>query len=52
VDFQKFKKAINMMKAGKHLTKDGFIEILEIALRMNTGNRERLLQIIKDLENG
>ena len=38
------------MVEGKHLTVDGLLEIVEIALQMNSQNREQLLQVKKDLE--
>ncbi len=50
VDFVKFRRIVNMMKEGRHLTLEGLLEIVDIALSMNTGNREALLRIRKDLE--
>jgi hypothetical protein len=52
VDFHKFRKVLRMMEEGKHLTREGVREIVSIASRMNTGNRESLQRIAKDLEVG
>ena len=49
VDFIRFRRIVQKMKEGKHLTREGLLEIVEIALRMNTGEREALLRIKADL---
>ena len=49
VDFIRFRRVVQKMKEGKHLTREGLLEIIEIALRMNTGEREALLRIKTDL---
>ena len=49
VDFVRFRRIVQKMKEGHHLTPEGLREIVEIALRMNTGKREALLRIKKDL---
>ena len=49
VDFVRFRRVVQKMKEGRHLTPEGLREIVEIALRMNTGKREALLRIKKDL---
>ncbi len=49
VDFIRFRRIVQKMKEGKHLTREGLLEIIEIALRMNTGEREALLRIKADL---
>ena len=51
VEFVKFRRIVNYMKEGRHLTVEGLLEIVDIALSMNTGNREVLLRIKKDLES-
>ena len=38
VDFQKFRRILLMMEAGKHLTSEGIEEIREIAKQMNRGS--------------
>ncbi len=38
------------MLRGEHLTEGGLMEIIDIALQMNTQNREALLQVKRDLE--
>ena len=49
VDFIRFRRIVQKMKEGKHLTREGLLEIIDIALRMNTGEREALLRIKADL---
>lgn len=50
VDFIRFRRVVQKMVEGKHLTLDGLLEIVEIALQMNSQNREQLLQVKRDLE--
>jgi len=52
VDFRKFRKVILMMEGRRHLTKDGLLEIIEIAFSMNTANRKALVRIKEDLSCG
>ena len=49
VDFVRFRRIVHKMREGRHLTPEGLLEIVDIALRMNTGEREALLRIKKDL---
>jgi len=49
VEFRKFRKIVLMMKKREHLTREGMIEIVKVALEMNTKNRERLHEILKKL---
>ncbi len=49
VDFIRFRRIVQKMQEGKHLTREGLLEIIDIALRMNTGRREALLRIKQDL---
>ena len=49
VDFIQFRRVIQMMITKMHLTHEGMWKIVNIALNMNTGNRDRLLEIKKDL---
>ena len=49
VDFVRFRRIVQKMKEGRHLTPDGLREIVEIALSMSTGKREALLRIKQDL---
>ncbi len=49
VDFIRFRRIVQKMREGKHLTREGLLEIIDIALRMNTGRREALLRIKQDL---
>ncbi len=50
VDFIKFRRIVQKLKEDKHLTPEGLLEIVEIALQMNTQNRDALLHIKEDLE--
>ncbi|ADC89538.1 Homing endonuclease LAGLIDADG/HNH [Thermocrinis albus DSM 14484] len=50
VDFIRFCRIIRKMKENKHLTPEGLLEIVDIALLMNTQNRDTLLHIKRDLE--
>lgn len=50
VDFIKFRKVVHKMLKREHLTEKGLMEIIDIALQMNTRNRELLLQVKRDLE--
>ena len=50
VDFKKFRKILLMMERKEHLTKEGLIKILEIALKMNTGNHNRLLETLREIK--
>ena len=49
VDFKKFRKILLLMDRGEHLTADGLIKILEIAMDMNTKNHERLRQTLSEI---
>ena len=49
VDLIQFRRVVQMMTEKKHLTNEGMWKIVNIALNMNTGNRDRLLEIKKDL---
>lgn len=50
VDFVKFRRIIQKMKNGEHLSPEGLLEIVNIAMEMNTQDREKLLLIKRDLE--
>ena len=52
VDFRKFRRVVMLMEQGKHLKKEGLLEIVEIAKDMNTANRPVLEEIIKLLKAG
>ena len=49
IDYIRFRRIIDKMNNGEHLTPDGIRKIVDIALKMNTGNRNRLFQIKKGL---
>jgi hypothetical protein len=50
VDRIRFCRVVGYMLEGRHLRLEGLLEIVEIALQMNTGQREALLRIKRDLE--
>jgi len=53
-EFRKFTIIVKAMTEGRHLLRDGFIELLEIAFSMNGNGRYRRLsysEIISDLES-
>jgi hypothetical protein len=52
VDFRKFRHIVLMMLEKKHLSVEGMIEIIDVALEMNTENRPRLVEARKALLNG
>ena len=39
IDFMKFSRVVEMISEGRHLTDQGFLEILDLAYSMNTMNR-------------
>ena len=49
VDFIRFRRVVQKIREGRHLTPEGLREIVDIALSMNTGKREALLRIKQDL---
>ena len=48
-DFRKFRKIVNLMHQKRHLTRDGLIEIIGIAMQMNSGTRPALEEIRRKL---
>jgi hypothetical protein len=52
VDFRKFRKVILIIKERRHLSKEGLLEIIDIAFSMNTANRKALLRIKENLSCG
>ena len=51
-DFRKFRKVLLFMQRGKHLQRDGLIEIIEIIKTMNSTKRPRLEEIRKEILQG
>jgi hypothetical protein len=49
IDYVQFRRIIYKMNNGEHLRLDGLRKIVDIAMRMNTGNRNKLFQIRKGL---
>jgi hypothetical protein len=52
VDFRKFRQIVLMMLDKKHLSVEGMIEIIDVALEMNSLDRPRLLEVRSALLNG
>jgi hypothetical protein len=49
IDYVRFRRIVKKMNNGEHLTSDGLRKIVDIAMKMNTGNRNKLFQIRKGL---
>ena len=49
VDFRKFARIVRKMAEGRHLTEEGFKEIVRIAMSMDSGEHERLKEIYDTL---
>jgi len=52
VDFRKFRQIVLMMLDKKHLNVEGMIEVIDVALEMNSLDRPRLLEVRSALLNG
>ena len=52
IDFKKFRRILLLMERGEHLTKEGLIKILEIAIEMNSGNHQRLEETLREIKRG
>ena len=50
VDFKRFARILRWMEEGKHLTREGLMEIAQTAMKMNTADRPRLKALLKKLE--
>ena len=49
-DFKKFARIVRWMHEGKHLEKDGLIEIVELAMQMNRAEKTNAQSILSDLQ--
>jgi hypothetical protein len=49
VDFVRFRRVIHKMREGKHLSVEGLLEIIDIAMRMNSQRRQGLEKIRAEL---
>jgi hypothetical protein len=48
-DFERFARCVELIEGGRHLTREGLIEIVEIAQTMNSQKpRQELLRILRD----
>ncbi len=52
-DFAKFKQLSELIQAGRHFTREGVVEVLEIRREMNDGGKRRYVEdeILRRLEN-
>lgn len=51
-DFQKFAKIISMMSENKHLSREGILEIIDVASKMNRADKQKTLEIKSQIETG
>ncbi len=52
IEMRRFRKIVLLMKKGRHRTREGLLEIIEIAAQMNSANRPALEQIRQELLAG
>ena len=52
VDFRKFRKILLLMTQKRHLNRDGLVEIIDIAMKMNSTQRPALEEIRRELQAG
>ncbi len=50
VDFIRFRRVVQKMKERKHLSREGILEIIDIAVQMNSSRREALRKVRKALQ--
>ena len=51
VEFRKFRRIVNLMQQKRHLESDGLLEIIGVALQMNSQQRSALEEIKRQLQN-
>ncbi len=51
VDFQHFAKVIRLVREGRHLTREGLIQIAKLVREMNTGEKPQAEAILKELQS-
>ena len=51
VDFKRFARVVRWMTEGKHLTREGLVEIAEVAAEMNTGNKPSVQAMLENLRS-
>ncbi len=49
-DFKKFARVVRWMAEGKHLEKEGLINIIEIAMTMNWADKPKAREILRELK--
>ena len=52
VDFRKFRKILQLMQQKRHLDREGLVEIIDIAMKMNSTQRPSLEEIKRELQAG
>ncbi len=50
VDFKKFARIVRWMRAGRHLSREGLIDILEVACTMNRADKPQARAILERLK--
>ncbi len=50
VDFKKFARIVHWMSTGKHLKVEGVIQIIELAMQMNTQNQPKTEKLLVELK--
>jgi len=48
-DFQKFRRILQLMEKQRHLVREGLLEIIDIAMAMNTSERPSLVRVREEL---
>lgn len=51
-DFIKFKKIVMLMNKKQHLTKEGVCKLIDISAKMNRADKQKALQLKRELCNG
>ena len=49
IDFRKFRRVLHLMSQKRHLSKEGLVEIIDIAMKMNSAERPALEEIRREL---
>ena len=49
VDFHKFRRILHLMSQRRHLTREGLVEVIDLARTMNSANRPALDEIRREL---
>ncbi len=50
VQFRKFRRVVRLMLQGEHLQPEGLLRIVRIAMQMNSADRPRLREVLRDIQ--